>query len=63
KVNEAFLKQQLQAGVPKLEFVGTTIEAIKAGRPSFALMEVNFLEANAANYGYQKAGNAWIKVR
>lgn len=63
KVNESFLAQQMQNGVAKFEFVGTSVDAIRAGRPSFALMEVQFLEANAAKYGYQQIGNAWVKVK
>ena len=57
------MKQQMQSGISKFEFVGTPVEAIKAGRPSFAQMEVKFLEANAGKFGYQRIGDAWIKVK
>jgi len=63
KVNETFLTQQMQKGISSIEFTGITVADIKVGPPSFALMEVQFLEINAAKYGYQKVGNAWVKVK
>ena len=62
KVNEAFLKQQLQTGVRSIEFIGATPEAILLARPdSFAAKEVLFLIKNAEQFGYIRSATGWIK--
>jgi hypothetical protein len=63
KVNEMFLTQQLQKGVAKLEVTGPSIAEVKMNYPnSYLALEIKFLEANAAKYGYQQVGNSWVKV-
>ncbi|MCE1244338.1 hemagglutinin repeat-containing protein [Oryzomicrobium sp.] len=62
KVNEAFLKQQLQSGVRSIEFVGATPEAVILTRPdSFSAREVLFLTENAGKFGYVRTASGWIK--
>ena len=64
KVNEAFLKQQLQAGVAKFEFTGEPIANTLANplsSNSFRAYEIRFLMENAPKWGYVRNGNVWIK--
>ncbi len=65
QVNESFLRQQLESGVPRIEYVGENIQTVlnpkNAARMSYK--ELNFLKDNAADYGYRfdPAAQAWIK--
>lgn len=54
QVNEAFLRQQLERGVPRIEYVGESIADVlrpeNAGRASYK--ELRYLLENAEKYGY-----------
>ncbi len=65
-VNEQFLRNQLEAGVNRIELVGETISEVLSSptrSQSFTAREIRFLMREAANYGYELVGNSWIKVR
>ncbi|MCS6906700.1 MAG: hypothetical protein RML93_02305 [Anaerolineales bacterium] len=63
-VNEQFLRNQLEAGVSRIELVGETIEEVLTMRPkSFTAKEIDFLKQNAWKYGYELQGNVWVKVK
>ncbi|MBU1426195.1 MAG: DUF637 domain-containing protein [Gammaproteobacteria bacterium] len=64
KVNESFLKQQLQAGIPRFEFVGEPIVntlANPAVASSFRVREIQYLSQEAPKWGYVREGNSWVK--
>ncbi len=75
ETNVAFLRQQLESGIPKLEFTNIKIDkelAIEAERLAKGgdplatparVKEIQFLEANAPSYGYQRVGNSFIKTK
>ncbi len=65
-VNEQFLRNQLEAGVSRIELVEETIERVlrdPTRSKSFTAREIRFLLQEAANYGYELIGNSWVKVR
>ena len=62
-VNEQFLRNQLEAGVSRIEFVGETIAEIESAWGTFRWRELQFLKKHASQYGYELIGNAWVKVR
>jgi hypothetical protein len=64
QVNESFLKQQMQAGVSKFEFIGEPIVntlANPATSNSFRAYEIRFLTQEAPKWGYKQVGNSWVK--
>jgi hypothetical protein len=64
QVNEAFLKQQLQKGVSKFEFIGEPIIntlANPATTNSFRAYEIRYLAQEAPKWGYKQVGNSWVK--
>lgn len=63
-INQQFLIEQLQKGVPRIDLFGETIEQVLLNRPdSFTALELKFLAENADRFGYVRAGNSWMKVR
>lgn len=65
QVNEAFLEAQLERGVSRIEYVlpdgfDSVDQVARIRRESFSAMEINFLNAHAAEYGYVREGNAWV---
>ncbi len=66
EVNEAFLRQQLEAGVERIDFVGVNVDELLDStkvweRKPYRVLEAEFLEANAERYGYVRSGNSWIR--
>ena len=61
-VNEQFLREQLENGIPRIDFVGETISEAKAATGTFRSMEVTFLDEVATSYGYKLMGNSWVKI-
>ena len=66
RVNEAYMRRQLEAGVEKIEFVGDDIFSVISSpdervRNSYRAKEINWLLENAGSYGYTLKGNTWIK--
>jgi WXG100 family type VII secretion target len=65
QVNESFLRQQLESGVPRIEYVGENMADVlkpaNANRMSYK--ELSYLRDNAADFGYRfdPAAQAWIK--
>ncbi|MEP7357555.1 MAG: WXG100 family type VII secretion target [Anaerolineales bacterium] len=67
--NEAFLNQQMQTGVPRLEFHGLDVERelLKFDGVPFQdvparVKEIRFLTENAGSFGYVRQGNTFVKV-
>jgi RHS repeat-associated protein len=61
-VNKQFLMNQLEAGVSRIDFVGESVDWVKKNAiGSFRWREIDFLENNAARYGYELVNNSWIK--
>jgi len=65
QVNQHFLENQMENGVPRIEYVlgqYSSIEDVLLKRQgSFSAMEIEFLNDNAPLYGYRRIGNAWVK--
>jgi uncharacterized protein YukE len=65
QVNESFLRNQMESGVPRIEYVlpdgyNSVEQLAGAQRQSYSAMEINFLKDNAAAYGYEQQGNVWV---
>jgi hypothetical protein len=65
RINEAFLRQQLQDGVERIEFVGDDIlDVINSTdisvRNSYRAKEIKWLLEKAKDYGYVNVGNSWV---
>jgi hypothetical protein len=66
--NEAFLRQQMSSGIPRIEFHGMDVPATlrdfasapPAGLPA-RVKEIQFLEAHAAEFGYVRQGNTYVR--
>ena len=65
QANQHFLENQMENGVPRIEYVlgqYSSIEDVLLKRQgSFSAMEIEFLNDNAPLYGYRRVGNAWVK--
>lgn len=67
-VNEQFLRGQMENHVGRIEYTldrekYSSLEAMMFDRAgSFSAREVEFLSKNAAAYGYERAGDAWVYV-
>jgi len=64
-VNEQFLRTQMENHVPRIEYVlpdgyNSVEEVARLRRESYSAFEINFLNQNAAKYGYQRVGNEWV---
>jgi primosomal replication protein N len=65
QVNESFLRNQMESGVPRIEYVlpdgyDSVEQLAGAQRQSYSAMEINFLKDHAASYGYEQQGNVWV---
>ncbi|OBF53199.1 hypothetical protein A5787_06115 [Mycobacterium sp. 852002-50816_SCH5313054-b] len=63
--NEAFLRQQMENHVPRIEYVlpdgfNSVDEVARVRRETFSAFEINFLDQNGAKFGYTRIGNAWV---
>lgn len=63
--NEAFLRQQMENHVPRIEYVlpdgfNSVDEVARVRRETFSAFEINFLDQNGAEFGYRRIGNAWV---
>jgi hypothetical protein len=66
RVNEAFLRQQLEAGVERIEFVsGDILDVINDPITSGTSRadEIRWLLENAEEYGYSLLGNSWVLAK
>jgi hypothetical protein len=68
QVNEQFLRGQMESHVGRIEYIldhdeYSSLEDMAEDRAtSFSAMEINFLNQNAAVYGYERVGDSWIYV-
>jgi len=66
KVNEAFLREQLEQGIGRIDFNGDVNAVLRkfAGIADkdvpYRVRELRWLIENAHNYGYVKVGNNWL---
>jgi hypothetical protein len=65
QVNEGFLRQQMENHVSRIEYVlpdgfDSVDEVARVRRESFSAFEINYLNQNAAKFGYKRVGNAWV---
>jgi hypothetical protein len=60
-INRAFLRQQLESGVGRFDFVGNWSDHINQNRGSALAREFIYLRQNAPTYGYSWNGSSWIK--
>lgn len=66
QANERFLRTQLETGVSRIEYVldeeyTSLEEVLKKRQGSFSAREIDYLTDNAAQYGYRRVGNSWVK--
>jgi hypothetical protein len=65
-VNEQFLRTQMENHVGRIEYIldrdkYSSLEDMTFERSgSYSAMEVEFLDENAAEYGYERVGDAWV---
>jgi hypothetical protein len=68
QVNEQFLRTQMESHVGRIEYIldrekYSSLEDMMFDRAgSFSAMEVDFISRNAAAYGYERVGDAWVYV-
>lgn len=65
EVNEQFLRMQMEHQVSRIEYVlpdgfNDVDQVARVRRETFSAMEINFLNENAARFGYVRDGNAWV---
>jgi len=65
QVNEAFLREQMENHISRIEYVlpdgfNSVDEVARIRRETFSALEINWLDQNAANFGYKRVGNAWV---
>jgi hypothetical protein len=66
QVNENFLRGQMESHVGRIEYIldhddYSSLEDMAEDRAtSFSAMEINFLNQNAAAYGYERVEDSWI---
>lgn len=65
QVNESFLRAQMEAGVSRIEYVlpegfDNVDQVARVRRETFSALEINFLNENAALFGYVREGNSWV---
>jgi uncharacterized protein YukE len=65
EANEAFLRKQMENHVSRIEYVlpngfDSVDEVARIRRETFSALEINFLDQNAAQFGYRRIGNAWV---
>jgi len=59
--NEAFIRQQLEAGVGRFDFTGNWKDRVTSAPTSGLGREYRYLQNNAPRYGYYWNGASWIK--
>lgn len=68
RVNEQFLRTQLENGVPRIDYLVdyrhfSSVEDVQLLRPdSFSAKEIDFLQTHASRYGYKQVGDSWVLV-
>ena len=67
-VNEQFLRNQLESGVERIDFVVENIwDVVNSPDPdistSFRAKEIDWLLKNADKYGYELIGNSWVLIK
>ncbi|OMC16280.1 hypothetical protein [Mycobacterium sp. SP-6446] len=68
QVNEQFLRGQMESHVGRIEYIldrneYSSLEDMAEDRAtSFSAREINFLNENAAAYGYERVGDSWVYV-
>lgn len=65
EVNEQFLRVQMEHHVSRIEYVlpdgfDSVDQVARVRRETFSALEINFLNENAARYGYVREGNSWV---
>ncbi len=65
RVNEQFLRTQMENGVSRIEYILDTKyasleEVVLKRHGSFSAMEIEFLTEVAPQYGYRRFGNSWV---
>ncbi|WP_052956905.1 hypothetical protein [Mycolicibacter heraklionensis] len=63
--NAAFLRQQMEERVPRFEYrlpdgFSSVDELAHVRRETFSAFEINYMDQNAAAFGYERVGNSWI---
>lgn len=63
--NAAFLRQQMEERVPRFEYLlpdgfRSVDELASVRRETFSAFEINYMDQNAAAFGYERVGNSWI---
>jgi len=67
QVNEQFLRSQMEAGVPRIDYElpgrFPSVEDVLLAEPSsFSAKEIAFLQNSSGAYGYRQVGNSWVRV-
>ena len=65
QVNEQFLRSQMEDHVSRIEYIlpdgFNSVDEIAPTRPeTYSAFEINFLNENAAKFGYRRSGNTWV---
>ncbi len=65
QVNERFLRTQMENRVGRIEYIlpdgfSSVDQVARVRRESFSALEINFLNENAASFGYERYGNSWV---
>jgi hypothetical protein len=65
QVNEQFLRTQMENHVPRIDYVlpdgfDSVDQVARVRRESFSALEINYLNDNAALFGYERVGNSWV---
>lgn len=59
--NEQFLRNQLEAGVKRIDFAGDVEQTLRTARGTSRWLEIDFLKKHASEYGYELVGNSWLR--
>ncbi|WP_052425597.1 hypothetical protein [Mycobacterium kyorinense] len=67
QVNEQFLSTQMEDGVSRIEYVvpkgfSSLEDVVRSDPKSFSAMEIRYLTEHAAEYGYERVGNSWVRI-
>ncbi|WP_133697014.1 hypothetical protein [Mycobacterium sp. BK086] len=66
RVNEQFLRNQMESQVGRIDYLldhaeySSLEEMAQARRGTFSAMEIDYLNNNAAAYGYRRVGDSWV---
>jgi hypothetical protein len=61
EVNQAFLVQQLERGIPRFDITKEGLKKAFGSEPGAIRKEIDFLSKYAPKFGYQRVGSSWIK--